>query len=117
MDFSSGLLFTIDTQTKGNLNLEIDLVPVVYDAHPRQTVEVIVNGSLLEVLSLTDAKIEHIEIPAEFYENSGYLEVVFRYRNPVKPSTINKNWPNRYSALGLKGLRIWQPNTHSTDKS
>ena len=117
MDFSSGLLFTIDARTKGNLNLELDIVPVVYDAHPRQIVEVIVNGRLLEVLSLTDAKIEHIEIPAEFYAKSGYLEVVFRYRNPVKPSTINKNWPNRNSALGLKGLRIWQPDAHSTVNS
>ena len=117
MDFSSGLLFTIDARTAGDLNLELDIVPVVYDTHPRQIVEVIVNGRLLEVLSLTEAIIKQIEIPAEIYARPGYLEVVLRYRNPVKPSTINKNWPSRNSALGLKGLRIWQPGTHSSDNS
>ena len=117
MDFSSGLLFTFDARTAGDLHLALDIVPVVYDTHPRQIVEVIVNGRLLEVLSLTEAIIKQIEIPAEIYARPGYMEVVLRYRNPVKPSTINKNWPSRNSALGLKGLRIWQPGTHSSDNS
>ena len=108
----SEIVLPITSGVAGGLNLAIEARALVSKDHPRQEIEIAINGIDAGVL-LYDIKdnerVRNVAVPTPALAQADYggvLRVVFQHRNPVRPIDLGINADTRLLGLELKGITI-----------
>lgn len=105
------LSLVVEKAAARNLRLEIEAGALVSPSHPKQDVEIRINGVLATTVSLVRASGNHIEVPVpasvwEALEEHGELYLQFKFADAVSPKDIGMNRDTRPLALGLIAITV-----------
>ena len=84
-------------------NLIISTRAFVNAQHPRQALELWVNGKLEQNITLTQGSANLIVIPlSQSMKDQPSLQIEFKFNNPAKPSDLGLGNDERLLAIGLE---------------
>ena len=88
-------------------SLSFNLRALVNDKHPNQLIEVYVKNRLIKSVALTKDSGNVIEIPIEKNDlHSNFLDIDFKFKNPIRPSDLGINEDDRTLAIGLESMMV-----------
>ena len=105
---SATLMFRLPGRPRGDLRIELSVVPFIPAAHPRQKLEVFANGRLatqhtFEAGGSADA---HIVIPRRVISTDGVVRLNLNSADPVSPAALGLSNDTRELSIGVTQLRI-----------
>ncbi len=102
----SGVFLNLGNQTATNLVFTIS--GYVFETWPEQQIEIVINGQVVKTLVLSDTANHEFEvpIPPAVLNPTGLLDIVFRYRNAVKPSEVSDSGDSRTHAINMITFRV-----------
>ena len=106
LDHSSGLACRLDKMLKGGLKLSFSINPMVFPSHPEQLFQLTINGELNLTYRLSALSEISAVVPESVYLNKRFLELVFKYDNPIRPSDINPQWSTNKTSISILSMRI-----------
>ena len=106
---TANVLLPIITESPNTMLIEANAL--VSPLHPKQPVEVRMNGVLATTVSLTEYIGNRIEITIpelarKGLKERGYLQVEFKFADPVRPKDIGLGSDTRSLALGLVAITV-----------
>lgn len=111
------LRIPIKQPIKDNLILEANVSPFLNQKHPKQLVDILVNGQFLtqwvfqiDFVENKQENIRKITIPAEFIQdnNDNHLELNFRIQKPVSPHSLGLSQDKRLLGLNVKTIQLYK---------
>jgi len=98
--------FVLPVPSEGSRNLILTMRALVSLQHPKQEFEIYVNNALLRGVTLTNPKINIIEIPiTPAITKDGFIQIEFKFQNPVKPKDLGMGNDGRLVSIGLEDAR------------
>jgi hypothetical protein len=98
--------FVLPVPSEGSRNLILTMRALVSLQHPKQEFEIYVNNALLRGVTLTNPKINIIEIPiTSAITKDGFIQIEFKFQNPVKPKDLGMGNDGRLVSIGLEDAR------------
>jgi hypothetical protein len=106
LDHSSGILCAFYGKVTGDLVVTFDIVPTVFPSHLTQRFQLTINDEVQKVFTISTAAEISVSVPESSYLDKQYLEFVFRYETPIRPSDIKSSWSGQKSAISIISMRI-----------
>lgn len=92
--------------------IDIEIEPLLTASHPKQEVEITINGRLADRIQIThhSTRVLTVKIPDTLYEtenvfNDG-ISILFRFKDAVRPKDIGLNDDPRLLAIGILAFTI-----------
>jgi len=96
----ASLSFLVPKNSVHELTLKIQAF--IPQGHPQQVIDVMVGGNMLKTITLSKPDQNTINIPLNQVDlDAGFLQIYFRFHNPVRPSDIGMGDDKRLLAIGL----------------
>jgi len=92
-----------------SFNINMDMHAYTPQEYPRQSVDLLINGKILQRLLFTqDDSYKNISITVskEDFRLNGYVNIGFKINNPVSPRKLGISRDGRNLGVGLHGLKI-----------
>jgi hypothetical protein len=105
-DHSSGLARRLDKMLKGDLQVSFSVNPAVFPSHPEQQFQLTTNDELNLTYGVSALSEISAVVPESVYLDKQFLELVFQYDNPIRPSDINPRWSTAAKSISLMSMRI-----------
>jgi hypothetical protein len=106
MDHSSGLACRLDKMLKGDIRVSFSVNPAVLPSHPEQKFQLTINDELNLTFRVSALSEISVVVPESVYLDKQFLELVFQYDNPIRPSDINPRWSTNNKSISLLSMRI-----------
>ncbi len=106
LDHSSGLACRLDKMLKGDLKISFSVNPTVFPSHPEQLFQLTINDELNLTYRVSALSEISAVVPESVYLDKQFLELVFQYDNPIRPSDINPLWSTNNKSISLISMRI-----------
>ncbi len=106
---SSGIFLSLEDASKEMpLQLNMLLSGYVFEEAPEQVVEVLVNGHLLETLSVNkkSKNTYSATIEPSIYRDKNYLDISLRYAAPIRQSLLGVSGDSRLQSVAMEKLSV-----------